>query len=296
MHDASATPVSSAGLRRGIVLAHFDRRGAFDPHVVQAVRRYRRVAERLVVVSSSATALPPPIRDLVDTFVSRDNVGYDFGSWKAGLATLRPTDFDELICVNDSVYGPLSDLGPVLAEPRTAGADLWGMVLSQQATKSRGGRLCPHIQSWFLGMRRRLIESPVFADFWNSVEPLPTKEGIIDRYEIGLSERCLEAGLRIAGIYDSRAAGPVRFGELWPHLSLTDPRRSWRLWKKGRRTPHNPSELVWWRLLDAGVPYLKVGLFRVNHYGLDLDRVSAELGRRHPEAVGMIQEHLARCG
>jgi rhamnosyltransferase len=289
------SPPVSPPASRAVVFAHFDPHGGFDPHVVAALGRYRPHADRLIVVSASATRLPAAIHGLVDAFVPRANVGYDFGSWRAGLATLCPADFDEILCVNDSVYGPLFDLAPALCHPRTAGADLWGMVLSEQSTRRRGGR-CPHVQSWFFGMRRRLLESPVYADFWNGVVPLPDKEEVVGRYELGLSAACTAAGLRIAGIYDAREAPPVRLRELRPHLSLADPRRSWRLLKKARRPPHNPSELVWSRLLEAGVPFVKVGLFRTNHYGLDLRRVRADLSRRHPDALPLISSHLARCG
>ncbi len=292
-----SAPRSSAPDRpcRAIVFAHFDPHGGLDPHVTEALLRYRPHADRLVVVSTSAERLPAALRGVVDTFVPRANVGYDFGSWQAGLATLCRADFDEILCVNDSVYGPLFDLGPALRDPRTADADLWGMVLSEQSTRRRGGR-CPHVQSWFFGMRRRLLASPVYETFWNAIVPVLDKEEVVDRYELGLSVACREAGLRIAGIYDARTAGPMRLGDLWPHLSLAEPRRSWRLWKKGRRTPHNPSELAWLRLLEAGVPFVKVGLLRVNHYGLDLNRVTAALGRLHPDALPLIRGHLARCG
>ena len=60
--------------------------------------------------------------------------------------------------------------------------------------------------------------------------------------------------------------------------------------------PHNPSELVWWRLWEAGVPYLKVGLLRVNHYGLDLGRVLADLEQRTGYDLGLVHGHLRRCG
>jgi lipopolysaccharide biosynthesis protein len=60
--------------------------------------------------------------------------------------------------------------------------------------------------------------------------------------------------------------------------------------------PHNPSELVWKRLLAAGVPFIKVGLFRVNHYGLDLEHVLAGLEADTPYDVGLIRAHLQRVG
>jgi lipopolysaccharide biosynthesis protein len=47
-------------------------------------------------------------------------------------------------------------------------------------------------------------------------------------------------------------------------------------------------------LLDAGVPFLKVGLFRVNHYGLDLDHVLSGIQSATPYEVGLIRSHLVR--
>ena len=82
--------------------------------------------------------------------------------------------------------------------------------------------------------------------------------------------------------------------EVLSHVSLAAPRRSWRLIRKSRRVPHNPSELVWWRLLEAGGPYVKVGLFRVNHYGINLEQVLAELDQRTRFDLGLIHDHLAR--
>jgi lipopolysaccharide biosynthesis protein len=81
-----------------------------------------------------------------------------------------------------------------------------------------------------------------------------------------------------------------------PEVSLLEPARSWRVVRKGRRVPHNPSELVWWRLLRAGVPFVKVGLLRVNHYGVDLRRVLAALENTPGFDAGLVRRHLARCG
>jgi rhamnosyltransferase len=280
---------------RAIVLAHFDPHGHFDPHVHHALAAYRRHAERLVVVSNSARRLPSDLARLVDSFVPRANVGYDFAAWRDGLATFRAADHDEVICVNDSVYGPLFDLGPALADARVAAADLWGMVLSDQNT-SRSGPRVPHLQSWFLGMRRPLLEADAWGGFWHGLTTPATKREVVEQNEIGFSARMAAAGFRLAGLYDATTAPRVTLAEVWPHLSPRHPRRSWRLLRKSRRLPHNPSELVWWRLWEAGVPYLKVSLLRVNHYGLDLGRVLAELRQASGYDPALVHGHLARCG
>jgi len=284
-------------MARAFVYAHHDRDGVFDPHVVESLRCYRPLMDHVTVVSTGARQLSVEMRPYVDRFLARDNIGYDFCSWRAGLDALGPLDrFDEVICANDSVYGPLFDLEPAFTDPRVAAADLWGMCLSEQGTKRRGRVSCPHVQSWWFAMRKPLLASPAFTEFWNSVVPLPTKDDIVDRYEIGMSEHFSRAGFRIAGLYDASQGGPVTWRELLPNLSLWHLAGSRRHFRKARRMPHNPSELFWKRLLDAGVPYVKVGLFRVNHYGLNLDHVMAGLEAATPYDVGLIRAHLQRVG
>ena len=109
-------------MARVLILAHHDRHGVVDDHVVAAIHAYRAVADYLVVVSTSARALPDTVAPLVDRFIPRPNEGYDFCSWRAGIGALGEAGAcDELICVNDSVYGPLADLGSTLGNSRRCG-------------------------------------------------------------------------------------------------------------------------------------------------------------------------------
>ena len=290
-------------MRRAIILAHHDCHGIIDPHVMHALRAYRSHAERVVLVSTSARQLPAEARGLVDQFLPRDNVGYDFGSWRAGLLSLDalPTPgftapgFDEVLCVNDSVYGPLGEPTQALSAPRTATADLWGMVLSEQQPGNR--QRLPHLQSWFFAARRALLDSAAWGRFWEDVAPQASKESIIQHHELGLSRQVTGAGFRIAALYDAREHGPPSWSEILPHLSAGEPWRSWQHLHKTRLWPHNPAEAAWHRLLAAGVPYVKVGLLRVNHYRLDPHTLwrevtaAAALAGYDPQ---LIEHHLAR--
>ena len=290
---------------RALILAHYDRDGLIDPHVIQALQIYRRLVDRLVVVSTAAAGLPPAAAKLVDDFVTRQYEGYDFCSWKLGLERLVPHhEFDEIVFCNDSVYGPLSMWERLLDDPRVEDADLWGMVRSIQGPKCRGNVDCPHLQSWFFVMRKRAIRSPAFSSFWNRVQPLPTKEHVIEQYEIGLSETFAQAGLTLRAIYDTAAtadeSAPV-WTDIAPHFSSTWSRihHSWRLLKKARRRRINPAELLPLKVIDAGVPFVKVGVFRVNHYGLDLNYVRRQLTERQQSGqiaydLTLIDDHLQR--
>ena len=288
-------------MRRAIILAHHDPDGIVDPHVIHALRAYRALTDRLVVVSTSLRRLPDELVGTVDTFLPRENVGYDFGSWQAGLRMLSPSGgvdaagFDEVVCVNDSVYGPLFDPAPMFTDPRIAGADLWGMVISTQPPR-HGGRLPrPHLQSWFLAARRALLASACWKDFWSGVVPQSTKDDVISRYEVGLSEQVMAAGFRIAALYDAGREAPLGWRDVVADFSLRRPFATWRLLRRIRRPFHNPAELLPRRLLAAGIPYAKVSLLRVNHYRLAPEAVRAAIravaGGFDP---GLVERHLAR--
>jgi len=289
-------------MRRAVVLAHHDPGAVVDPHVVRALRRYRPLAERVVLVSTAATRLPDELAGTVDTFLPRANTGYDFGSWRAGLAALSPRGswdapgYDEVVCVNDSVYGPLADPAPLFSDPRVADADLWGMVLSRQPPRGGGRAPRPHLQSWFFAARRPLLDAPGWRRYWGEMPTLDAKDEVVSRHELGLSERAA-AGFRVAALYDAGSAPAAGWADVAPHLSPREPWRSWRLVRKARRPLHNPAELLPGRLLTAGVPYLKVSVLRVNHYGLDPRVVRAALAAaatRGGYDPTLVDAHLAR--
>lgn len=276
-------------MKRAILFAHYDRDGIIDPYVVAAAREYRKFADALVLISVSAKTLPPDLSGTVDIFIPRENLGYDFGSWRAGIQALgTPTDYDEIICVNDSVYGPLFDLAPALNNPKLAGAGFWGMTVSEKPRR--------HVQSWFFAMRSRVIQSDIFNKFWEGCGVDLPKEEIIAKRELGLSDSLQHAGYPVAGVYDGHAVPLASNAEKAVNCSAFEPLRTWRHLRKtsASRQPFNPSELFYERLWDSGVPFVKRRIFSANYYGLDLSRLRKQLHARAPEWTHLIACHNTR--
>lgn len=276
-------------MNRAILLAHYDRDGIIDPYVIAAAHEYRRFANTLVLISVSTKTPPHELSSVVDIFIHRENVGYDFGSWRAGLRSLgSPTAFDEIICVNDSVYGPLFDVGPALESPRLAAADFWGMTVSEKPQR--------HVQSWFFAMRSPVIRSESFQAFWESCDQDLPKEDIIAQRELGLSRILQQSGFHLDGIHDGRDAPLATPLERNRHSSLWSPLRTWRHRRKTwpSRAPFNPSELFYARLWDSGVPYIKRRIFTENYYGLDLSQVQEDLQSLSPQWATLIDNHRRR--
>lgn len=214
-------------MKRAVVLVHDDRHGIVDPYVVAALESYRKVCDSLAFVTVSARNIPRAVNELVDKTVLRNNVGYDSGSWKTGLQALdHPTDFDEVVCVNASMRGPLFDIGNAMDAAAVQNADYWGIFLSEMQFWS--------VKSRFFAMRSPMLRSPKFREFWEAAGDNLSSEKVIRRREIVLTDASRRAGHAIAAIYDARVAPPVAWREISDHVSIASPSRPWRLIRKTR--------------------------------------------------------------
>jgi hypothetical protein len=255
---------------RVALFVHFDRNGVVRRHVVNYVTALRDAGLSVAFVTNSGQLKEDSMATLqaiCACVLVRRNIGYDFGAMKEGLACLRlprpETEF--VVMANDSVYGPLRPLHEALGRVDFSRADLWG------ATESWQRRY--HLQSFFLIAGRTAMTSKAWHDFWSAVRPVRSKHWVVSRYEVGLTQQLLGAGLRCAA--------------LWPYRDLvrridtsllgkddedtTDPFVDVRRIHAGRvshavvaRSPLNPTAELWRQLLQAGFPFIKRELLRDN--------------------------------
>lgn len=121
----------------------------------------------------------------------RENTGYDFGSWKAGIlhSGIDLKKYDQLLLTNDSYYGPLFPWQQALAVAKT---DLYGI------TDSHG--IAYHLMSYFVLYNKNILHSPEFLRAWQDVRMIPTilKTLVIYAYEVGMSQKFQQAGFSIS--------------------------------------------------------------------------------------------------
>lgn len=277
-------------MKRAIVCVHYDRDGLIDPYVLHLLESLRPHADRLVFVSAAAREDQlDRVRSICDVAFSRENVGYDFMSWKSGLAHIGNIDaYDEITFVNDSIYGPLFDIGPLFKQAESIDCQFWGLVTNNEVT--------PHIQSFFFTFRRQMVADGAFTRFWDGVEILDDKQEIIRRYEIGMTEFVRSAGYRIFSFFDQRKLSLAQRLMALP-LNGTILRKSramtLKFFIKNSRA-YNPTHVYWRTLLEFGVPFIKIELLRTNPLNIRHDLVRAYLSRLKSYDAGLIDRHLQR--
>jgi hypothetical protein len=288
---------------RTVIFCHYDPLGEFRQHVRLYVEAFRAEGFSVVLVSNSgrlaaadlAWAIGHAARVLI-----RRNIGYDFGAWRDALRRIGPfgAGTECLLLANDSVYGPFKPLGAMLARMDFATVDAWSPTESWQHAY--------HLQSYLLGFGPRALASAAFAAFWDEVRDVQSKWWVVRQYEVGLTQRLLDAGLRCAAVwpYDELVLDARRrLATFPPELDAgCDPfdavaaAEALRLVQAAaRRVAMNPTSDLWCVLVEAEFPFIKRELLR--HNPTRVPGVAAwqsVLAATAPEALGPVLADLRR--
>ena len=131
------------------------------------------------------------LKRVSDGLIVRRNEGYDYGSWMAGLRAYKPLIIQrgQLLLSNDSFWGPVRPIDKLLMKLSDTTADVVGLTDNLMYE--------PHLQSPFLLFREKVINNPVFWDFWDDIKRWETKRSIIKNYEVGLPVLLRKQGMRL---------------------------------------------------------------------------------------------------
>jgi len=164
------------------IFAHYDKDNIVDEYVFYYLKELKKVSNKIifVTVSDINQGYINKLEQLDIEVIKRENIGYDFYSYKTGIERLNLSDYDELILCNDSVYGPIVSLEKIFEKMSASLCDFWGITASRSISS--------HLQSYFLVFKSNILHSNNFLEFWNNVEILENKQSIIERYEVGLSQ------------------------------------------------------------------------------------------------------------
>ena len=288
--------------RRVAVFVHFDPAGDLQRYVVPYLQALHAQGIDIVFVTNSAKLTDKAraiLKPLCAAILIRRNLGYDFGAMRDGLrhVNARPDTTDLLLVLNDSVYGPLVDIGPMLDRIDFTQADAWG------ATESYQNRY--HLQSYFIALGPKAFTSKGWHSFWRSVRPVRNKHWVIVRYEVGMTRALLKSGMRCAALYPYKdlvlridPAPLVKKSKDTP--DETDPfvinRKTHLtdvLYSASHRVPMNPTAELWRQMMEVRFPFIKRELLRDNparvidlvdwrdvaraHYDIDFSAIDEDL-------------------
>jgi hypothetical protein len=290
--DSLPTPFSDwrvgealQGVRRAVVLAHFDRDGLLDPHVRATLASLTRVGTDILVVSTNLAATEALTGPGAPRVIRRPNAGYDFRSWQIGLRALGDLDvYQEVVLMNDSFYLAREDA-------LVRALEVLGRLPHDVASLTSSLEFCYHLQSYFMVFRPMAIRTGWFKRFWDEISPDSDRAAAITNYELPLASQARGAGLRVGALKDTSG---------WPGLPVLWSRAVHRVRSRTGReaalnvlqgwSDRNPSLHEWMSTArQCGV--VKVELLRDNPHGTDLSGLRKFM---EPACLLRAQRHLAR--
>lgn len=259
-------------LKMATVFAHFDPTNRVDENCIHYLKELRKHSAEIIFVTTSQLDEMEclKINSLVNKIIQRENIGMDFCSYKAGVLELELKEWDYLLLANDSVYGPIYPLEETFNKALASQTNVYGICKSYE--------LAAHLQSFFLLFDQAAFNSSAFHQFWQEVKALESKQEIIQKYEIGLSQQLQQSGLKTAASFEHEYSK-------WLQLLIFIYQTKWdyklyRLRKlifkirKHKDIGFNPMQLLSMRLVKKHrIPFIKKELINKNPYHLKINKL-----------------------
>lgn len=170
--------------KRYAVFAGYNKDGTIAPYVITYLKALNEVTNGVVYIADSPLK-EGEVEKLKDLTLYTQHIRhneYDWGSYKRGYNWLKRKGYlahtDELIFANDSTYAPIGgSFKPMFDKmDKQKELDFWGNSQNQAFT--------PHIQSYFMVIRRPLLTTAKFRSFLNSISHQPDASMYITEYEV----------------------------------------------------------------------------------------------------------------
>jgi rhamnosyltransferase len=166
-----------SGGRRVVFYLFYDPRGIVDDYVPYKLERLRPFADHIFVVVNGEISEEgrERLQRVADTVWQRENTGFDVWGYKSALEHFghsRLSQFDELILMNYTWFGPVGDFKPVFDKMNARPVDYWGMSDHAGMTPNPytlTGSMHSHIQSHWIAVRRSMFESDEWAEYWRDM-------------------------------------------------------------------------------------------------------------------------------
>lgn len=201
-------------MKRICIYLTYDKQKIVDGYIGYMLRELKTCVDSLIVICNQKeiTAGIKNLTDYADEIFYRENIGFDAGGFKDALCDFigwnRVWQYDELVLINDSMFGPFKPMKEIFMEMDEKPMDFWGLTKHGEFNGQGNVHIDEHIQSFFLVVRSLLLHSQAFKKYWEDMPYYSTLEETIRHYELRFTSFFSDMGytygcLADTGINDS---------------------------------------------------------------------------------------------
>ena len=180
----------------------WDKDGIVDRYVPYCLEKLREHVDHIVVISNGALGAPgrAMLEAVADDVWERENVGFDVWGYKEGLARFgyeRLGEFDELILLNYTFFGPIFPFSEMFEKSEGWDVDFWGISEHGETRPhpfANKAVLPKHIQSHWFAVRKPMLTSDAFREYWDTMPMITSYSQSVDMHEARFAKHFNELG------------------------------------------------------------------------------------------------------
>lgn len=197
----------------------YDKDGILDNFRKYYLTELRKVCDTIVgVVSGTLTPESrEELEELTDDFFVRENKGLLAGSWIDGIDHIgwdKLAEYDELLMLNDSFFGPFYPLSEMMDAAEKSDADFYGCMKNfeeKEYTQIAGRKLKHgHFRGsicYFYIIKERLLHSSEFKRYWSAMPDIKQDWDTYFYAEIDFYDYVRDAGFKIDAYQGDKLKG-----------------------------------------------------------------------------------------
>lgn len=180
---------TSITMKRAAIFVFFEKEGIVGKYVEYLLSEIQQNVIDLFIISNGRLRKEEKdkLYGFTDYVYERENEGYDGGAYKEILCDIirfsNLKNWDELLLVNDTFYGPFCPLLSIFEQMEPLPCDFWGLTLHGER-RDEYISIAEHIQSYFMVIRSKMLHSRYFSDFWLDMRNIHSFQEAVSNFEI----------------------------------------------------------------------------------------------------------------
>lgn len=168
----------------------YDKQKIIDRYIGYMLQELKSCVNYLVVVCNEMEIARGNeiLERFADEIFYRENIGFDIGGFKEALCDFlgweRVLQYDELVLVNDSIFGPFRPMKEIFSEMDNRTIDFWGLAKHGDYKNSSGDCFPEYIQSYFFCIRSKMLHCRYFKKYWEDMPFYTVFEDVIRQFEL----------------------------------------------------------------------------------------------------------------
>ena len=198
-------------MKRLAIYLFYDHDGIVDDYIPYKLEKLKEFVQDIWFVSNSDLTVESrkKIQHCTDYVMCRENIGFDVWGYKEAIEKIgfdKLAEYDEVILLNYTFFAPIFPFSELFEWSEKQDVDFWGISDHAEIKPNPytgTGILPKHIQSHFIAIRKTLLASHEFQDYWKNMPMIHSYTDSVLMHESRFTNHFLTKGYNYSVYIDS---------------------------------------------------------------------------------------------